>query len=157
MASKALHASWMDTPRRQKNARALSLTPWPLSEDVCRRRQIFGEESRSAPSRSPKSVGKDRSVLRVLWRLQTFVCDQRGSRIAHIYPSVLQAVPGGLCGVPGEGDSKGIGAGICKILHRRGSDASDIARQFLALDGETGHMGPNFAFCLPGRMGKANN
>src|SRR5215208_1297057 len=37
--------------------------------------------------------------------------------IAHIYPSVLQAVPGGLRGVPGQGDSKGIGAGICKILH----------------------------------------
>src|SRR5918995_6345277 len=49
---------------------------------------------RSAPSRSPKSVGKDRSVLRGLWRLQTFVCVRGVSAIVHIYPSVLQALAG---------------------------------------------------------------
>ncbi len=55
---------------------------------------IFRELSRSAPSRSPKSVGKDRSVLRVLWRLQTFVCVRGVSAIPHIYTSVLQALAG---------------------------------------------------------------
>ena len=43
------------------------------------------------PARSPKSVGKDRSVLRVLWRLQTFLCVRGVSAIVHIYTSVLQA------------------------------------------------------------------
>jgi hypothetical protein len=45
----------------------------------------------------------------------------------------------------------------CKIQHRRRPNVSDTPRQFLALDGVTGHMGPNSAFCLPGRPGKANN
>src|SRR5215217_8356209 len=102
MASKALHAVRRRSSTscgvgwtcRETNARALSLTPWPLSQDVCTRRRIFGDKSRSAPSRSPKGVGKDRSVLRGLWRLQTFVCVRGVSAIVHIYPSVLQALVG---------------------------------------------------------------
>jgi hypothetical protein len=62
------------------------------------------EYSRSAPPRSPKSVGKDHSILRVLWRLQTFVCVGGVSVIPHIYTSVLQALAGrGRTGSPGEG------------------------------------------------------
>jgi hypothetical protein len=55
-----------------------------------------GDESDPAPPRpDPLRVwAQDRSVLRVLWRLQTFVCNGRASTNAHIYPSVLQAVPG---------------------------------------------------------------
>src|SRR5918995_6314095 len=49
---------------------------------------------RFGPSRSPQSVGKDCSVLRGLWRLQTFVCVRGVSAIMHIYPSVLQALAG---------------------------------------------------------------
>src|SRR5215217_6967014 len=102
MASKALHAVRRRSSTscgvgwtcRETNARALSLTPWPLSQDVCTRRRIFGDKSRFAPSRSPKSVGKDRSVLRVLWPLQTFVCVRGVSAIVHIYTSVLQALAG---------------------------------------------------------------
>jgi hypothetical protein len=52
------------------------------------------EYSRSAPPRSRKSVGKDRSVLRVLWRLQTFVCVGGVSANPHIYTSALQALAG---------------------------------------------------------------
>ena len=47
-----------------------------------------------APSRSSKSVGKDHSVLRVLWWVQTNVCSRQASTNTHIYPSVLQAVRG---------------------------------------------------------------
>src|SRR5215216_1677839 len=49
MASKALLAAWrryscgVGRICRETNARALSLTPQPLSQDVCRRRRIFGE------------------------------------------------------------------------------------------------------------------
>jgi hypothetical protein len=35
---------------------------------------------------------------------------------AYLYIGVTSSSGAGLCGVPGEGDSKGIGAGICKIL-----------------------------------------
>ena len=35
---------------------------------------------------------------------------------AYLYIGVTSATGAGLCGVPGEGDSKGIGAGICKIV-----------------------------------------
>ena len=52
------------------------------------------ERESRAPARSPKSVGKDRSVLRVLWRLQTFLCVRGVSAIVHIYTSVLQAPAG---------------------------------------------------------------
>ena len=48
--------------------------------------------------------------------VQTFVCDQSASTIPHIHSSLLQALRAGQCGVPGGGDSRGIGAGICKIL-----------------------------------------
>src|SRR5215207_3493458 len=112
MASKALHAVRRRSSTscgvgwtcRETNARALSLTPWPLSQDVCTRRRIFGDKSRSAPSRSPKGVGKDRSVLLGLWRLQTFVCVRGVSVIPHIYTPVLQALEGrGRTGAPGGG------------------------------------------------------
>src|SRR5215218_7076797 len=42
----------------------------------------------------PEGCGKDRSVLRGLWQLQTFVCVRGVSAIVHIYPSVLQALVG---------------------------------------------------------------
>src|SRR5215208_6098724 len=62
------------------------------------------EPVRAEPPRSPKSVGKDRSVLRVLWRLQTFLCVRGVSAIVHIYTSVLQApAAAGPNGAPGGG------------------------------------------------------
>ena len=36
---------------------------------------------------------------------------------AYLYIGVTSGIGAGLCGVPGEGDSKGIGAGIFTILH----------------------------------------
>jgi hypothetical protein len=55
-----------------------------------------GDESNPAlPRPDPlKECGKDRSVLRELWRLQTFVCVRGVSAIVHIYTSVLQALAG---------------------------------------------------------------
>src|SRR5918995_2982716 len=44
------------------------------------------------PVPNPKECGKDRSVLRISWRIQTFVCGRGASAIVHIYPSVLQAL-----------------------------------------------------------------
>jgi len=62
------------------------------------------EPVRAEPPRSPKSVGKDRSVLRVLWRLQTFLCVRGVSAIVHIYTSALQApAAAGPNGAPGGG------------------------------------------------------
>jgi hypothetical protein len=52
------------------------------------------ESNRAPPRPYPLRVGKDRSVLRGLWRLQTFVCVRGVSAIAHIYTSVLQALAG---------------------------------------------------------------
>ena len=54
-------------------------------------------------------------MLRILWRPQTFVCGRGVSAIAHIYPSVLQALAG-LCRVPGAGVFRGTGVRICRIL-----------------------------------------
>ncbi len=63
-------------------------------------------ESNPAPPRPDplRRVGKDRSVLRVLRRLQAFVCVRGVSAIPHIYTSVLQALEGrGRTGAPGVG------------------------------------------------------
>jgi hypothetical protein len=53
-------------------------------------------ESNPAPPRpDPLRVwAQDRSVLRGLWRLHTFVCVRGVSAIPHIYTSVLQALAG---------------------------------------------------------------
>jgi hypothetical protein len=36
---------------------------------------------------------------------------------AYLYIGVTNSSGAGLCGVPGEGDFRGVGAGICRILH----------------------------------------
>jgi hypothetical protein len=76
-----------------------------------------GDESNPAPPVPiPKSVGKDRSVLRGLWRLQTFVCVRGVSAIVHIYTSMLQALAGrGRTGRL-EGGFQGYQAGLFRIL-----------------------------------------
>jgi hypothetical protein len=49
---------------------------------------------------------------------------------AYLSIGVTSGTRAGLCGVPGEGDSKGIGAGICKILQTnfRESQKGEVRR-----------------------------
>jgi hypothetical protein len=66
---------------------------------------------------SSKSVGKDRSVLWGIMATANFSLRSEGIQDrAYLSIGVTSSSGVGLCGVPGEGDSKGIGAGICKIL-----------------------------------------
>jgi hypothetical protein len=123
VASKALHSAW----RRSLHLVGLDGYAGRRMLGCCRSRlshfpKTYAEsagcsESNPAPSRSPKGVGKDRSVLRVLWLLQIFVCVRGVSAIPHIYTSVLQALAGrGRRGHLEGGDSRGIRAGLCRIL-----------------------------------------
>jgi hypothetical protein len=89
-------------------ANLISLAPTPLC-GVLRRSH--------SPARIPQRVLGRGGVVPNFQLLQTFGPGGRTSIILHIYPSVLQAQGGaGLCAVPGMGDSRGIGVGLCRIL-----------------------------------------
>jgi hypothetical protein len=79
------------------------------------------DEPWTTPLRTPttlRSVGKDRSVLWGIMATTNLSLRSEGMQDrAYLSIGVTNSSGAGLCGVPGEGDSKGIGAGICKILH----------------------------------------
>jgi hypothetical protein len=74
------------------------------------------EYSRSAPPRSPKSVGKDRSVLRVLWPLQTFVCVREYPQIRISIHRCYKLWRGGAERVAWTGVFRGTRMRLCRNL-----------------------------------------
>ena len=87
------------------------------------RRINLGEVSGSvaSPSVAPMQDKKRSWSIRdgvwgVLSEAQALVCRENIHDRAYLYIGVTSSSGAGLCGVPGEGDSKGIGAGICKIV-----------------------------------------
>ena len=75
------------------------------------------ESNPSPPRPDPlRECGKDRFVLRGLWRLQTFVCVRGVSAIVHIYPSVLQALAGRSRTGRLEGGFQGYRGGAMQVL-----------------------------------------
>jgi hypothetical protein len=62
----------------------------------------------------PGALGTGRGVFS---EVQKLVCRKNIHDRAYLSIGVTSGTQAGLCGVPGKGDSKGIGAGIYKILH----------------------------------------
>jgi hypothetical protein len=125
MASKALHVAWQRSNlvvldgyagRRMLGRCRSQLRHFPMTYA-----EVAGSsESNPAPPRPDPLRGCGQGSLRPKGIMATTNFSLRSVGIqdrAYLSIGVTSSSGAGLCGVPGKGDSEGMGAGICKILH----------------------------------------